>query len=83
MIRNQDKRLDPVCGMRLNTEQTVISYTYIGWTYAFCSRECFDLFIRAPEHFVAFLAHEPKGHLGHLCPGQRGEGTNLRTEQAE
>ena len=83
MVPNQDVRLDPVCGMRLNPAQTVMTYTYIGQTYAFCSRECFDLFVRAPEHSIAFLAHEPKGHHGHLCPGQRGEQTNLKVHNAE
>ncbi len=66
-----DERLDPVCGMQLSPEQTIMTYTYIGQTYAFCSRECHERFARSPEHFVALVAHEPKGHCGYLCPGQR------------
>jgi len=71
MLPNPDQRLDPVCGMWLDAEQTVTTYTYLGVTYAFCARECYETFARTSEQIVAILAHEPRGHCGYLCPGQR------------
>ena len=67
----RDQRLDPICGMWLKPEQTVMTYTYLGVTYAFCARECYETFARTPERMIALLAHEPRGHCGYLCPGQR------------
>jgi YHS domain-containing protein len=62
---------DPICGIWLDASRTSITFIYIGWTYAFCSIECRDLFARAPDVHVLRMAHDPEGYLGHWCPFQR------------
>lgn len=62
---------DPMCGMRLSEEQVVAAYQYIGRTYVFCSTECRDLFVAAPERTIVFLAHSTDAHCAHRCPQQR------------
>lgn len=59
---------DPICGMWLRTDQVAVEYEYFGQTYAFCCKECSDLFARAPEDHVTRLAHEPRSSAGHRCP---------------
>ena len=84
---------DPICGMWLDVDQISITLTYIGWTYAFCSVECRDLFARTPDVHVVRLAHDPEACLGHSCPFLRqsasgdtlniarvGEGTSQKKE---
>lgn len=73
MVPSQDTQLDPVCGMWLKTTQIAATYTFIGTTYAFCSYECYELFIHAPEQMISVLAHDSRGHCGHCCPQQRRE----------
>ena len=35
---------DPICGMWLEAGQVAATFSFIGWTYGFCSEECRDLF---------------------------------------
>ena len=65
------RAFDPICGMWLEASQIVATFTYIGWTYTFCSLECCDLFARAPDRHVVRLAHDPEAHIAHCCPNQR------------
>ena len=59
---------DPICGMWLDASQVVVTFTYIGWTYAFCCQECRDLFARTPDVHVVRLAQDPEAYMGHWCP---------------
>lgn len=64
--------IDPICGMRISVNGAADSYTFIGVTYYFCSVECGEVFKRAPERHVVYLAHEPGNeHYGYCCPAQR------------
>jgi YHS domain-containing protein len=65
---------DPICGMWLDADKVTITFTYIGWTYAFCSEECRDLFVQKPDVHVVRLAQDPEAHIAHCCPHQRGLG---------
>ena len=62
---------DPICGMWLDAVEVTITFTYIGWTYAFCSQECRDLFAQKPDVHVIRLAQDPEAHIAHCCPNQR------------
>lgn len=64
---------DPICGMLLTEEEIVVTFVYFGKTYAFCCVECYDMFVRAPERYVVYLAHSLEGHYGHHCPTQRAD----------
>ena len=44
---------DPVCGMDVDTEASVLSYEYEGRTYWFCSRGCLLDFKDDPEKYLA------------------------------
>ena len=59
---------DPICGMWLDAAEVTITYTYIGWTYAFCCEECRALFARTPDVHVLRLAQDPEAYLGYVCP---------------
>jgi YHS domain-containing protein len=56
--------LDPICGRRLSSEQIWATYTYIGREYHFCSKECYELFLRSPAYYITLLAHDDRGHCG-------------------
>jgi len=43
---------DPVCGMELMPGHEEAEAQYQGKTYAFCSRECRDLFVKNPAEYV-------------------------------
>jgi len=43
---------DPVCGMTINPQHTVVSIHYQGKTYYFCSQLCKTMFEREPEKYV-------------------------------
>lgn len=62
---------DPICGMWLEPGQVAASFSYIGWTYAFCCEECRDLFAQKPDVHVLRLAQDPEAHIAHRCPNQR------------
>jgi YHS domain-containing protein len=64
--------LDPICGTRLLSEEIWATYTYIGQEYSFCCKECYDLFRRSPEYFIALLAHNDRGNCGIRPPSRKG-----------
>jgi Cu+-exporting ATPase len=43
---------DPVCGMRVDTEDAIASAEYDGETYYFCSEACHEAFVADPDAFV-------------------------------
>jgi YHS domain-containing protein len=61
-------RRDPMCGTHLEADEVAATYTYIGRDYSFCSLECHEMFVRAPDKYLAILAHEPDGHCGYRRP---------------
>ena len=68
--KTQHVLLDPICGMRLSSEQIWATNTYIGQEYYFCSQECYALFLRSPEYYISLLAHNNRGHLGIRSPSK-------------
>ena len=56
---------DPICGMHLADDQVMAAHNYIGWTYFFCSTECYDQFVRMPEKHVVLLAHGEQEYVSH------------------
>lgn len=63
-------RVDPICGMPIDTTNAVAEETYIGVRYLFCSEECHRLFVRAATRHITELAHGGDC-IGHRCPNQR------------
>jgi len=59
---------DPICGMWLEAGQVAATFSFIGWTYAFCSEECRDLFAQKPDVYVTWLAQAREASFGHWCP---------------
>ena len=52
--------IDPVCGMEVKPETAVAQSVYQGVTYYFCSKECKQIFDRAPQEVLrASKAHNP------------------------
>ena len=45
--------IDPVCGMRIDTEDAVATVEYEGKTYYFCSRACREAFLADPPSYTA------------------------------
>jgi Cu+-exporting ATPase len=43
---------DPVCGMRVDTDDAVATAEYRGTTYYFCSEPCHEVFTADPTPFV-------------------------------
>ena len=43
---------DPVCGMRIDTEDAAATADYEGKTYYFCSQVCRDTFVADPASFA-------------------------------
>lgn len=50
---------DPVCGMRIESEEAAASAELGGMTYYFCSQSCYDAFTADPETYVGD-AMQPK-----------------------
>ena len=44
---------DPVCGMRIDSEDAAATAGYDGKTYYFCSRACRDAFVENPTSYAA------------------------------
>jgi P-type Cu+ transporter len=44
---------DPVCGMRIESEEAVGTADREGKTYYFCSQTCYDAFQADPSAYVA------------------------------
>jgi Cu+-exporting ATPase len=43
---------DPVCGMRIDSEEAAGILEYEGRTYYFCSQACYDAFEADPTSYV-------------------------------
>jgi Cu+-exporting ATPase len=44
---------DPVCGMRIDTDDAAATAEYEGKTYYFCSQACQDAFVADPIAYAA------------------------------
>ena len=44
--------VDPVCGMRIESEEAVAAFEHSGTTYFFCSQTCHDAFAQNPGAFL-------------------------------
>jgi YHS domain-containing protein len=44
---------DPVCGMRIDTDDAVATAEHEGQTYYFCSQACHDAFVADPASYLA------------------------------
>ena len=44
--------VDPVCGMRIDSEEAAGTIEYGGKTYYFCSQTCFDAFKVTPTSYA-------------------------------
>jgi YHS domain-containing protein len=44
---------DPVCGMRVDTDDAASTAEYNGKVYYFCSQACHDAFVADPISYVA------------------------------
>lgn len=44
--------VDPVCGMRIDTEDAAATAEYDGKTYYFCSTACREAFVADPTSYV-------------------------------
>lgn len=44
---------DPVCGMRIESEEAAGTIEYEGKTYYFCSQPCHDAFQADPSAYMA------------------------------
>jgi P-type Cu+ transporter len=44
--------VDPVCGMRIDSEEAAGTSEHEGKTYSFCSQTCHDAFKADPTSFV-------------------------------
>jgi YHS domain-containing protein len=44
---------DPVCGMRIDTDDAVASAEHGGQTYYFCSQACHDAFVADPASYTS------------------------------
>jgi P-type Cu+ transporter len=55
-IEHQEMKMamatDPVCGMRVDTEDAPATAEYDGKTYYFCSQACHDRFVADPASFA-------------------------------
>jgi P-type Cu+ transporter len=43
---------DPVCGMRIDSDDAAATADYEGTTYHFCSESCHDAFVADPDSYV-------------------------------
>jgi YHS domain-containing protein len=43
---------DPVCGMRIESEEAASTASFAGVTYYFCSQSCYDAFVADPGTYV-------------------------------
>jgi len=48
----REKTVDPVCGMELHTSEIAARLDVGGQTLAFCSTDCLQRFVAAPEQYV-------------------------------
>ena len=43
---------DPVCGMRIDSDDAAATTEYEGTTYYFCSQACHDVFVADPFSYA-------------------------------
>jgi YHS domain-containing protein len=43
---------DPVCGMRIDSDDAVATVEHGGTSYHFCSQACHDAFVADPASFI-------------------------------
>lgn len=43
---------DPVCGMRIDSEEAAGTMEHEGKKYCFCSQVCYDAFVANPTSYV-------------------------------
>jgi YHS domain-containing protein len=60
--------VDPICGMQVESAIAPCIGTFVGETYAFCSEECYVLFMRAPERYIALSGAQPRRTLRPYVP---------------
>lgn len=60
---NQQKHIDPVCGMEVDVEQGY-GKMHKGALYRFCSRDCLDKFEKNPEQFISKNLTHDNHHEG-------------------
>lgn len=48
--------VDPVCGMKIDENETEFQSTYGGKDFYFCSEECETKFDENPEHYATASA---------------------------
>ena len=58
-VYNQEKVLDPVCGMGISPVSTNLVSTHKGRRYYFCAECCIKAFEKNPEKYL-----KPKGPFG-------------------
>jgi Cu+-exporting ATPase len=44
--------IDPVCGMRIDSEDAAATAEHAGKTYYFCARACHDAFVADPGAYA-------------------------------
>jgi len=50
-------QVDPVCGMKVEEEETMNRTEYLSKTYYFCSLDCKHKFDQRPEQYVVRTGH--------------------------
>lgn len=53
LTRAKDKATDPVCLMRVNIDEKVLSYEYDEKVYYFCSENCQEQFKQEPKKYLS------------------------------
>ncbi len=56
---------DPVCGMEIEESEAKTKETHEGHTYHFCSTNCRDKFLKAPDSYIHHHTHHGKHHEEH------------------
>src|SRR6266536_2631539 len=62
--------IDPVCGMKVLTQEAAGSFECDGKTYYFCSTSCLNKFKADPESFLKHTAQTPVEHPVSIKPQQ-------------
>jgi YHS domain-containing protein len=44
--------MDPVCGVRIDGDDSLYTVNFMDMCYCFCSRECEEEFLSHPERYV-------------------------------
>ena len=59
---NEEKYIDPVCGMEITLIEPTLESTYEGSNYWFCAKACRDAFEKNPKKYLK--PKKPKGIWG-------------------